>query len=73
MEKKEKEEISKNIDKFTQKFWTIDCLIRIMKEITDNHCFETREEDIYTICDLLVNESKSLSEELLLLKNGIKL
>ena len=64
MDIKQKKEFIKKIDDFTNEFWNIDCLIRIMKDITTNNCLEAREEDIYIICDLLVKEAGVLSEQL---------
>ena len=72
MDIKMKKEFQKKIDEFTNGFWNIDCLIRIMKDITTNNCLEAREEDIYIICDLLVKESALLTDKIKELKLNLE-
>ena len=52
MNKEEKEGLRHLVDKFTEDFWSTDCLIRMMKEILTNNNWETREEDVYYISAL---------------------
>lgn len=68
MSKMEKEKLFKMIDEFTLEFWTMDCLIRMIKEILTNDNWEIREEDIYYIAITLVKSSKSLLEQIQELK-----
>ena len=68
MSKMEKEKLFKMIDEFTLEFWTMDCLIRMIKEILTIDNWETREEDIYYIAITLVKSSKSLLEQIQELK-----
>ena len=68
MSKMEKEKLCKMIDEFTLEFWTMDCLIRMIKEILTNDNWETREEDIYYIAITLVKSSKLLLEQIQELK-----
>lgn len=63
MNKEEKEKLSVLIENFTDEFWTIDCLIRMMKEIVTNNNWETREEDMYYIAKVLAKSSNILSEQ----------
>lgn len=64
----EKKLISKNLNQILEEFWNIDCLIRITKEILSNNNWETQEEDIYTICNILSKSSKELSNNIGTLK-----
>ncbi len=63
MDKKEKEKLSNLIENFTDEFWTIDCLIRMMKEIVTNNNWETREDDVYYIAKVLAKTSNMLVEQ----------
>ena len=63
MDKKEKEKLSNLIENFTDEFWTIDCLIRIMKEIVTNNNWETREDDVFYIAKVLAKTSNMLVEQ----------
>ena len=72
MDKSKKENLSKIIDDFTSEFWTIDCLIRIMKEILTNNNWETREEDVYYISLVLAKSSQTLSEKIQELKTKLQ-
>ena len=63
MNKEEKEGLRHLVDKFTEDFWSIDCLIRMMKEILTNSNWETREEDIYYISKILTQTSNALAEQ----------
>lgn len=63
MDKKEKEKLSSLIDNFTDEFWTIDCLIRMIKEIVSNDNWETREDDVYYIAKVLAKTSNTLAEQ----------
>ena len=68
MIKNNSKKITKNIELIMESFWQVDCLIRIMKEILTNQNWETQEEDIGTICKILVKNSNSLHEQIKLLK-----
>lgn len=63
MNKEEKENLKNLVEHFTDEFWTIDCLIRMMKEILTNNNWETREEDVYYIAKVLAKSSNELSEQ----------
>ena len=63
MNKEEKENLKNLIERFTDEFWTIDCLIRMMKEIVTNNNWETREEDVFYIARVLAKSSNTLSEQ----------
>ena len=63
MNKEEKEKLNILIENFKDEFWTIDCLIRMMKEIITNNNWETREEDVYYIAKVLAKSSNILSEQ----------
>ena len=63
MDKKEKEKLSNLIENFTDEFWTIDCLIRMMKEIVTNNNWETREDDVFYIAKVLAKTSNMLVEQ----------
>ena len=43
MNKEEKENLKNLVEHFTDEFRTINCLIRMMKEILTNNNWETRE------------------------------
>ena len=60
--------LTQNIELITESFWQVDCLIRIIKEILTNQNWETQEEDIETICKILIKNSDSLHEQIKLLK-----
>lgn len=68
MNKVEKEVLCKMVEDFTSEFWTIDCLIRMMKEILTNNNWETREEDVYYISLILAKSSETLLEQIQKLK-----
>ncbi|MBQ7764347.1 hypothetical protein IJ384_03140 [bacterium] len=63
MDKKEKEKLSGLIENFTDEFWTIDCLIRMIKEIVTNDNWEIREDDVYYIAKVLAKTSNTLAEQ----------
>ena len=63
MDKKEKEKLSGLIENFTDEFWTIDCLIRLKKEIVTNDNWEIREDDVYYIAKVLAKTSNTLAEQ----------
>ena len=63
MDKKEKEKLSGLIENFTDDFWTIDCLIRMIKEIVTNDNWEIREDDVYYIAKVLAKTSNTLAEQ----------
>ena len=60
--------LTQNIELIMESFWQVDCLIRIMKEILTNQNWETQEEDIGTICKILIKNSDSLHKQIKLLK-----
>ena len=60
--------LTKNIELIIEDFWQVDCLIRVMKEVLTNQNWETQEEDIETICKILVKNSDSLNKQIKLLK-----
>lgn len=64
--------LSQNIELIMESFWQVDCLIRIMKEILTNQNWETQEEDIGTICKILIKNSDSLHKQIKLLKLEIE-
>ena len=64
--------LSQNIELLMESFWQVDCLIRIMKEILTNQNWETQEEDIGTICKILIKNSDSLHKQIKLLKLEIE-
>ena len=68
MNKKNSKNLTKNLEIITESFWQVDCLIRIIKEILTNQNWETQEEDIETICKILIKNSDSLHEQIKLLK-----
>ena len=68
MNKIEKETLYKMVEDFTSEFWTIDCLIRMMKEMLTNNNWETREEDVYYISLVLAKSSETLSKQIQELK-----
>ena len=68
MNKEEKEGLRHLVDKFTEDFWSTDCLIRMMKEILTNNNWETREEDVYYISKILTQTSNALAEQVKILQ-----
>ena len=46
--------LTKSIELIVEDFWQVDCLIRLMKEILTNQNWEIQEEDIGTICKILI-------------------
>ena len=60
--------LTKSIELIVEDFWQVDCLIRLMKEILTNQNWETQEEDIGTICKILIKNSESLNKQIKLLK-----
>ena len=68
MIKNESKRLIKDIKLLTEEFWQVDCLIRIMKEILTNNNWETQEEDIETICNILIKNSESLNKQIKTLK-----
>lgn len=60
--------LTKNLELIIEDFWQVDCLIRVMKEVLTNQNWETQEEDIETICKILVKNSDSLNKQIKLLK-----
>lgn len=64
MNKEKKEKLKNIVEHFTDEFWTMDCLIRMMKEILTNNNWETREEDMYYIVKILAKTSNTLAEQL---------
>ena len=52
--------LTKNLELIIEDFWQVDCLIRVMKEVLTNQNWETQEEDIETICKILVKNSDLL-------------
>ena len=64
--------LTQNIELIMESFWQVDCLIRIMKEILTNQNWETQEEDIGTICKILIKNSDSLHKKIKLLKLEIE-
>ncbi len=60
--------LTKKLELVTEDFWQVDCLIRMMKEILTNQNWETREEDIETICKILIKNSESLYRQMKLLR-----
>ena len=72
MNKKNSKNLTKNLGIITESFWQVDCLIRIIKEILTNQNWETQEEDIETICKILIKNSDSLHEQIKLLKLEIE-
>ena len=66
--KKITKSLTLNLRDITEDFWQVDCLIRIIKEILTNQNWETQEEDVETICKILIKNSESLSEQIKLLK-----
>ena len=51
------------INRLDTEFTNVDCLIRILKEIISNKNWETREEDVGTISEILVEASNRLSNQ----------
>ena len=64
--------LTENLELVTENFWQVDCLIRIMKEILTNQNWETQEEDIETICKILIKNSEILHKQIKTLKLEIK-
>ena len=64
--------LTKNIDLITESFWQVDCLIRIMKEILTNQNWETQEDDIETICKILIKNSELFNKQIKLLNLEIE-
>ena len=60
--------LTKNLELIIEDFWQVDCLIRVMKEVLTNQNWETQEEDIETICKILVKNSDLLNKQIKLLK-----
>ena len=56
--------LTKNLELIIEDFWQVDCLIRVMKEVLTNQNWETQEEDIETICKILVKNSNSLNKQI---------
>ena len=68
MSKKQTKEINEKIDVLFNGFWNIDCLLRIIKEINNNSSWDVREEDVFIIHNLLIQEANKLSEKISELK-----
>ena len=72
-----RKELDKKFKNFIEEFWSIDCLIRILKELSSEIFIDSREDDIYTISNILVKESENLSNQAkelkILLENNIAL
>ncbi|MBR3889572.1 hypothetical protein IKJ53_03565 [bacterium] len=70
-----RKELDKKFKNFIEEFWNIDCLIRILKELSSEIFIDSREDDIYTISNILVKESENLSNQAkelkILLENNI--
>lgn len=64
--------LTENLELVTENFWQVDCLIRIMKEILTNQNWETQEEDIETICKILIKNSEILHKQIKTLKLEIE-
>lgn len=64
--------LTKNLESIIEDFWQVDCLIRVMKEVLTNQNWETQEEDIETICKILVKNSDLLNKQIKLLKLEIE-
>ena len=54
--------LTKNLELIIEDFWQVDCLIRVMKEVLTNQNWEIQEEDIETICKILVKNSDLLNK-----------
>lgn len=54
---------TENFESMVKDFWSIDCLIRMMKEIIFKNCWEMHEGDVDTICEILVEKSERLCKK----------
>ena len=61
----------KDLEELSDKFWQMEFLIRVLREILSSDNWDMTESDINTICNMLFKISQSLNDDIKLLKNSL--
>ena len=63
---------AESFENIVKDFWSINCLIRMMKEIVFENSWEMHEGDVDTICEILAEKSERLCIKIGKLKEQLR-